>query len=173
MPESDSPLLSLPDIVLRPVSTANDLEYAKVIFKEYAMALGINLAFQDFDNELATLPGDYAAPQGVILLAFVDEQLAGCGAFRPYVDCDYSNACELKRLYVRPAFRGFGLGRQLTETLLECARSTGYSTVLLDTLDDMEVARELYESLHFEEIPPYYYNPLPGAHYLKVDLEKV
>jgi ribosomal protein S18 acetylase RimI-like enzyme len=84
---------------------------------------------------------------------------------------DYPNACEMKRLYVRKAFRGFGLGRQLAEAILDEARLAGYSAVLLDTLDDMEAARALYEDLGFEEIPPYYHNPHAGAHYLKVDLD--
>ena len=83
---------------------------------------------------------------------------------------DYANACEMKRLFVRPGFRRFGLGRLLAQALLDEARSAGYSAMLLDTLDDMEAARELYTTLGFEEIPPYYFNPIPGAHYLKVDL---
>ena len=85
--------------------------------------------------------------------------------------CDYPNAAEMKRLYVRRAFRGFGLGRQLAEAILDAARQAGYATVLLDTLDDMESARALYQELGFEEIPPYYHNPVAGAHYLKVDLD--
>ena len=91
-------------------------------------------------------------------------------AYRPFPDSDYPDACEMKRLYVRPAFRRFGLGRLLADALLDHAQQAGYSTVLLDTLDDMEAARELYVTLGFTEIPPYYYNPIPGAHYLKADL---
>ncbi|MEF7614252.1 GNAT family N-acetyltransferase [Aquincola sp. MAHUQ-54] len=140
------------------------------IFREYAEGLGVDLDFQNFDEELATLPGVYAPPQGALLLVFVDEELAGCGAFRPMPDADYPNACEMKRLYVRRAFRRFGLGRLLAQALMDRALQAGYSSMLLDTLDDMEVARDLYGSLGFEEIPPYYYNPLPGAHYLKADL---
>jgi len=147
------------------------LEAVRDLFREYAAGLGVDLCFQHFDEELAALPGDYAEPRGVLLLALVDGAPAGCAALRPLPDVDYPNACEMKRLYVRRAFRGFGLGRALTQALLEQATRAGYTTLLLDTLDDMEAARGLYESLGFAEIPPYYYNPIPGAHYLKVDLE--
>jgi len=141
------------------------------IFQEYASSLQIDLCFQGFDEELATLPGEYAEPRGALLLAWVDGALAGCCALRPLDTSDYSNAAEMKRLYVRPAFRGLGLGRQLTEGILDAARQAGYGCVLLDTLDDMESARALYEDLGFEDIPPYYHNPIPGAHYLKVDID--
>ena len=103
-------------------------------------------------------------------LARVDGEVAGCCALRPLDSADYPNAAEMKRLFVRKAFRGFGLGRQLAEAILDAARQAGYACVLLDTLDDMEAARTLYEDLGFEEIPPYYHNPIPGAHYLKADL---
>ena len=103
-------------------------------------------------------------------LAFVDGALAGCGALRPLPEVDYANACEMKRLYVRREFRRFGLGRTIAESLIDAALETGYSTMLLDTLDDMEAARELYDSLGFEAVPPYYFNPIPGAHYLKCEL---
>lgn len=146
------------------------LEATREIFREYAQGLGVDLCFQNFDQELALLPGDYAQPQGVLLLAFVDEELAGCAALRPLADVDYANACEMKRLYVRRAFRRFGLGRVLAQALMDRATEAGYSAMLLDTLDDMEAARGLYESLGFETIPPYYFNPIPGAHYLKADL---
>ena len=146
------------------------LDGARGIFAEYARALGIDLCFQNFDAELAGLPGDYAAPGGTLLLAYVDGELAGCGAMRPLPEVDYPDACEMKRLYVRRAFRRFGLGRQLAQQLMDCARQCGYSTMLLDTLDDMEAARELYTSLGFVEVPPYYFNPIAGAHYLKADL---
>ena len=143
-----------------------------MIFLEYAQGLGVDLCFQDFETELATLPGEYSAPRGALLLATVDGQLAGCCALRPMDEADYPNAAEMKRLYVRQVFRGLGLGRQLAEAALDTARQGGYACVLLDTLDDMEAARALYEDLGFEEIPPYYHNPIPGAHYLKADLER-
>lgn len=148
----------------------DQLDAVRALFREYAEQLGVDLCFQGFEEELAALPGDYAAPRGTLLLALVDGELAGCCGLRPIDDVDYSNAAEMKRLYVRKAFRGFGLGRQLAEAALEAGTRLGYASVLLDTLDDMESARALYEDLGFEEIPPYYHNPLPGAHYLKVDL---
>ena len=101
----------------------------------------------------------------------VDGAVAGCCALRPLDNSDYPNAAEMKRLYVRKAFRGFGLGQELAEGTLDAARRAGYACVLLDTLDEMESARALYASLGFEEIPPYYHNPLPGSHYLKVDID--
>jgi len=147
-----------------------DLDEVRAIFREYAAGLGVDLCFQNFDEELAGLPGDYAAPRGALLLARVDGEIAGCCALRPLDAADYPNAAEMKRLYVRKPFRGFGLGRQLAEAAMDAARRAGYDTVLLDTLDDMEAARALYEELGFEEVPPYYHNPIPGAHYLKADL---
>jgi ribosomal protein S18 acetylase RimI-like enzyme len=150
----------------------SDAEWAAsaAIFKEYGDSLGIDLSFQNFEEELTSLPGLYAAPRGTVLLAWVDGELAGCCALRPIDDVDVPNAAEMKRLYVRPAFRRFGLGRLLAEAVLDAARQMGYSSVLLDTLDAMEAARALYEELGFIEIPPYYHNPLPGSHYLRVDL---
>ena len=147
------------------------LEPAREVLREYAASLGIDLCFQNFEAELAALPGEYAAPQGQLLLAYVDGALAGCGGLRALPDVDHANACEMKRLYVRPAFRRFGLGRVLAEALLDEARRAGYSVMLLDTLDEMESARELYATLGFEEVAPYYFNPIPGAHYLKADLD--
>ena len=158
------------DIRLQAPDSPALLDATRELFTEYAQALGIDLCFQNFDAELAGLPGDYAAPQGCLLLAFVDGELAGCAGFRPLGDVDYANACEMKRLYVRRAFRRFGLGRLLTQALIDGAVQAGYSVMLLDTLDDMEAARGLYESLGFVEVPPYYFNPIPGAHYLKVEL---
>lgn len=160
-----------PDIrLVRPEQPA-ELDAVREIFREYAASLGVDLCFQNFEDELRALPGDYAEPQGCLLLALVDGALAGCGAFRPLAESDHANACEMKRLYVRPAFRRFGLGRLLAQTLMDEARRGGYSAILLDTLDDMEAARELYASLGFEETAPYYYNPIPGAHYLLARLD--
>ena len=159
-----------PEITLVCPGTPEQFDEARAVMREYAAALGIDLCFQNFDAELAALPGDYAPPGGQLLLAYVDGALAACGALRPLVDTDYANACEMKRLYVRPAFRRFGLGRLLAQALMDEARRGGYSAMLLDTLDDMEAARELYASLGFEEIPPYYFNPIAGAHYLKATL---
>lgn len=163
-------MATTPDIRLTTPDTPEALDAARRVFREYADSLGIDLDFQGFDAELAALPGDYAAPAGLLLLAWVDGELAGCGAFRPLADADYANACEMKRLFVRRAFRRFGLGRQIAQALIDAATQAGYSAMLLDTLDDMEAARGLYTSLGFEEIPPYYFNPIPGAHYLKAEL---
>jgi GNAT superfamily N-acetyltransferase len=146
------------------------IDAARELFREYAASLDVDLCFQNFDAELAALPGEYAEPRGVLLLAFVDEQLAGCVAMRGLADVDHANACEMKRLFVRRAFRRFGLGRLLAQALMERAASAGYSTMLLDTLDEMESARELYATLGFEEVAPYYFNPIAGAHYLKAPL---
>lgn len=161
-----------PAIELRVPAEQARFDDTRAIFREYAAQLGVDLCFQGFEEELASLPGEYAPPDGALLLAFVDGALAGCGAFRPLQDVDYANACEMKRLYVRPAYRRFGLGRLLACQLMDRAIEAGYSTMLLDTLDDMEAARNLYETLGFEEIPPYYFNPIAGAHYLKVDLRR-
>ena len=154
---------------LTPISAA-DLAATAALFREYAVSLNFDLCFQDFEGEIVNLPGDYAAPRGALRVAKVDGATAGCGALRPLDSSDYANAAEMKRLYVRPAFRGLGLGRQLAEAILDEARIAGYDSVLLDTLDDMEIARAMYEDLGFKEIPPYYHNPLAGAHYLKVNL---
>jgi len=160
----------LPEITILCAAAEPMIEPARELLREYARSLDVDLCFQDFDAELASLPGEYAAPSGQFLLAFVDGALAGCGGLRALADVDYANACEMKRLYVRPAFRRFGLGRALAQALLDEARHAGYSVMLLDTLDDMESARGLYASLGFEEIPPYYFNPIKGAHYLKAEL---
>jgi putative acetyltransferase len=150
--------------------SSDELQATRAIIREYADTLGIDLCFQGFEEELATLPGEYAPPRGALLLALVDGVVAGCCALRPLDSSDYPNAAEMKRLYVRKPFRGLGLGRHLVEAALDAARAAGYMSVLLDTLDDMESARALYEDLGFEPIEPYYHNPIAGAHYLKVDL---
>jgi putative acetyltransferase len=162
--------MSQPVFSLQTPDTPDLLDATRKVFVEYAQELGIDLCFQNFDAELADLPGEYVAPGGALLLAYVDGELAGCGAFRPLRDVDYANACEMKRVYVRPVFRRFGLGRLLVQQLIDLAVQSGYSVMLLDTLDEMALARGLYENLGFVEVPPYYFNPIPGAHYLKVDL---
>jgi len=184
------PLADTPQIVMITPDAPRELDAARAIFRDYADSLGIDLGFQNFDHELASLPGEYAEPRGALLLALVDADevavavdaeplarsqgrlahVAGCCALRPLDAADYPNAAEMKRLYVRPQFRGVGLGRQLAEAILDAARGAGYACVLLDTLDDMESARALYEDLGFAEIPPYYHNPIAGSHYLKVEL---
>ncbi len=161
---------AVPEIVLITPDSEALYDATRAIFREYAAGLGVDLCFQGFEAELAALPGDYAAPRGTLQLALVNGQVAGCGAFRSIGDVDYANACEMKRLFVRPAYRGLGLGRLIAQALMDQALRAGYSAMLLDTLDDMEAARGLYVQLGFEEIPPYYYNPIPGAHYLKAQL---
>lgn len=147
-----------------------EMDAVRSLFSEYAQGLGVDLCFQNFERELANLPGDYSAPRGALLLAQVDGNVAGCCALRPLDSVDYPNASEMKRLYVRQEYRGIGLGRLLVEEILDAARRAGYSCVLLDTLTEMESARALYEDLGFIEIPPYYHNPIEGAHYLMVTL---
>lgn len=163
--------MNTPAVRLITVDTTELIASTRSIFREYAASLDVDLNFQGFEAELDTLPGEYAPPSGQLLLAMVDDDVAGCGAFRPLADVDYPNACEMKRLYVRPAFRRFGLGRLMAQRLLDDARRAGYSHMLLDTLDDMESARELYATLGFEDVAPYYYNPIPGAHYLRAKLD--
>lgn len=148
----------------------SDLAAIRQLFIDYQSELGIDLHFQGFDEELATLPGIYAEPAGILLLATVDGAPAGCCAFRPLPNTDHLNACEMKRLFVRRAYRGFGLGRMLVDQTMARAQIAGYTTMLLDTLNDMEAARALYEEVGFTEVAPYYHNPLPGAHYLKAEL---
>jgi len=160
----------MPIVQLQQPASSAEWDLTRAIFQEYADSLKVDLCFQGFENELQSLPGEYAEPRGALLLAWVDDALAGCCALRPLDSSDYSTAAEMKRLYVRPTFRGLGLGRQLAEGILDAARQSGYSCVLLDTLDEMESARALYEDLGFGEIPPYYHNPFAGAHYLKVDI---
>ena len=159
-----------PTVQISAPRTPLELDVLKALLREYADSLQVDLCFQGFEEELMTLPGSYVEPRGTLLMAWVDEKLAGCCGLRPLDTVDYPNACEMKRLYVRPEWRKNGIGRYLAEATLDCARIAGYSCVLLDTLDGMETAREMYQELGFEEIPPYYFNPNEGAHYLKVNL---
>ena len=159
-----------PTISLHTITDEHLLDEARRVVQEYADSLDIPLDFQDFEREMAEFPGVYAEPGGALLLALVDGAVAGCCALRPLPDSDYADAAEMTRLYVRPMSRGFGLGRTLTEGILDAARLAGYQHVLLDTISDMEAARALYEELGFVEIPPYYYNPHAGTHYLMLAL---
>ena len=161
---------STDSIVLRVVDTPADLEAVRALFVDYQASLDIDLCFQGFDEEVRTLPGEYVDPMGALILALIDGVPAGCCGLRPMLSSDHVNACEMKRLFVRPAFRGFGLGRRLVERIVMQAQMAGYATMLLDTLSDMETARALYHEVGFVEVAPYYHNPIPGAHYLKVDL---
>jgi ribosomal protein S18 acetylase RimI-like enzyme len=138
------------------------------MFREYGASLEVDLEFQDFERELADLPGDYAPPDGRLILSFSDGALSGCVALRRLLP----EVCEMKRLYARPASRGQGLGRALAQAVLAEARAIGYSKMRLDTLPSMGAAIALYRSLGFTEIAPYRANPVPGALFLELDLTK-
>lgn len=147
-------------------ATPEAIETARTLFREYQQDLGVDLCFQDFSNELATLPGAYAPPRGRLLLAEADGRVTGCVALRPVGD----DTGEMKRLYVRPSARSAGTGRALVEALIAEARVIGYRRLCLDTLPVMARAQELYERLGFIDIPPYRDNPVPGARFLALDL---
>jgi putative acetyltransferase len=157
-------------IQIRAFSGPAELTLVRALFAEYASSLDVDLCFQNFEAELAGLPGEYAPPRGALMLARSLQGLVGCCALRPLDAVDYPNACEMKRLYVRPALRGGGVGRRLAEAVMEAAQQAGYATMLLDTLSEMETARAMYQELGFTEVPPYYYNPIAGAHYLMARL---
>ena len=154
------------------------IEIARELFREYAASLNIDLCFQNFDQEVAGLPGNYAPPAGRLLLALDDEKAAGCIALRPHGeyqkpdrDGGQVSDCEMKRLYIRPEFRGQGLGKQLVSTLIDAARELGYKRMLLDTLPGkMDEAIALYRSFGFREIAPYYHNPVEGALFMELEL---
>ena len=148
------------------VETAEELAAVGGLFREYADSLGIDLSFQDFEAECANLPGDYAPPGGRLLLAACGSQLAGCVALRRLS----AGTCEMKRLYVRPAFRGKGIGRSLAAAVIDEARKIGYLSMRLDTLASMTEANALYRSLGFRPISPYRHNPIPDALFLELEL---
>jgi ribosomal protein S18 acetylase RimI-like enzyme len=154
------------NVDITPAASADDLATARALFREYAGTLDVDLCVQGFEEELATLPGAYAPPRGRLLLARVDGSPAGCVALRP-LD---KELCEMKRLYVRPAFRGLSLGRRLVELLLSEARQAGYRWMVLDTLPSMQSAQALYRSVGFEPVAPYYHSPHPQAVYMGLTL---
>ncbi|MCX7893067.1 MAG: GNAT family N-acetyltransferase [Burkholderiales bacterium] len=146
--------------------TADDVAAARALFVEYQQAIGVDLCFQGFAEELATLPGKYAPPDGRLFLARRAGEAVGCIALRRHD----ARSGEVKRLYVRPGCRGLGIGPALARAVLAAAREAGYACLVLDTLPDMAAARALYASLGFREIPAYYDNPLPGAIYMALEL---
>ncbi|HEV7682769.1 MAG TPA: GNAT family N-acetyltransferase [Pyrinomonadaceae bacterium] len=154
---------------IKQVEHAADVDEARVLFAEYATFLGIDLCFQNFDKELAELPGKYAPPSGRLFLAVQGNRVAGCVAFRELEP----GVCEMKRLYVRPEFRGTGLGRTLAEKIIQAAREIGYRQMRLDTLPGkMDHAIAMYRSFGFKEIEPYYNNPVAGALFMELGLQE-
>jgi ribosomal protein S18 acetylase RimI-like enzyme len=159
--------VSFPDeLRLEDASDATGVVAARELLLEYADSLGFDLRFQGFERELQELPGAYSPPEGRLLLAYAGGELAGCVALRPLE----AETCELKRLYVRPQFRGRGVGRALTAAALAAAREAGYSRIRLDTVPAMAEARALYRSLGFREIEPYRFNPIAGTTFMELDL---
>ena len=148
-------------MTIRP-ATVSDLDEIRTMLREYAAWLEIDLCFQNFEQELAGLPGEYAPPRGRLLIV----EAAGCVALRP-IDHEI---CEMKRLYVRPEHRGTGLGRSLIVAIVDEARAAGYARMRLDTMPKMDSAQRLYASLGFSDIPAYRYNPEPGARFLELTL---
>ncbi|HWC19177.1 MAG TPA: GNAT family N-acetyltransferase [Terriglobales bacterium] len=168
-------------IAIVPADNPVRIEAVRELFKEYAASLSFNLCFQSFEDELAKLPGEYAPWSGMLLLGLVDDQAAGCVALHRigHIQMEEDNEiiaeldlCEMKRLYVRPQFRGCGLGRELVDAILKCAAAIGYRRMRLDTIpSEMERAVEMYQKLGFLEIAPYRSNPISGAKYLELDLK--
>jgi ribosomal protein S18 acetylase RimI-like enzyme len=151
---------------LVPAAGPSDIETARNLFREYAAGLGFDLGFQGFEAELGALPGDYAPPKGALLLAREGTRVAGCVALRSLS----AGVCEMKRLYVRHAFRGTGLGRRLASAIMDEGRTLGYGRMRLDTVPAMQSAIALYESLGFKDIAPYRANPIPGARFMEATL---
>ncbi len=154
------------DLNIREATFPQDLNVVRMLFCEYANGLGVDLCFQNFETELAELPGRYAPPAGGLWLAVNGDQPAGCAAFRP-ID---GETCEMKRLYVRPTFRGHALGRRLAERIIVAAREAGHRRICLDTMPSMVEAIRLYESLGFVPIQAYCHNPVTGAMFLGLEL---
>jgi len=155
-------------ITIRPADLPGELRTVRALLREYEAELGVDLGFQQFEEELAALPGDYVPPGGALLIAELNGAVAGCVALRPFG----AGTCEMKRLYTRPAFRGRGVGRRLAEAAIAEARRIGHHRMRLDTLPVMSEAQALYERLGFRDIPPYRENPVPGARYMELELTR-
>jgi ribosomal protein S18 acetylase RimI-like enzyme len=156
---------SRPTLSLVTAESPELVAHVRALFLEYRDGLGIDLCFQDFDREVAALPGDYAPPRGRLFLALDGVRAVGCVGLRPLED----GACEMKRLYVQPDMRGAGLGRRLAAAAIAAARVIGYERMRLDTLPSMQAAIAMYEQLGFRDIAPYRVNPVPGARYMELD----
>jgi putative acetyltransferase len=161
-----SQISGMPTIAIDAVSSDTQLSATRELFLEYAQSLPFDLGFQDFDQEIETLPGGYAAPRGALLLATIDGEIAGCVALRRFDE----ESCELKRLYVRQPFRGRGAGKKLVDAIIRTARLLGYKRMLLDTVESMKEAIALYAGFGFIEIPPYRHNPIRGARFFERSL---
>lgn len=151
---------------IRPARFPEDLDAVVAIFREYIGSASVSLAFQDYEEELANLPGKYAVPRGGLWLAWLDGHVVGCAGYRE-VDAD---TCEMKRVYVRAGIRGQRIGRRLVEDVLHAARAAGYARICLDVLPEFTAAQRLYESLGFRPVPPVAFNPVPGTLFLGLDL---
>lgn len=155
-------------VAIRRTRSSEDYAAARKLIEEYADWLGFDLGFQDFEEELQSLESQYGAPEGCLLLAVTDDgETAGCVGVRKLAE----NVCEMKRLYVRPDFRGTGVGRALAQASIETAKELGYARMRLDTLPSMRSANALYRALGFREIEPYRFNPVDGALFFELDLE--
>ena len=156
-------------VEIYPARFPDQLDVVRAIFREYADSLGVDLSFQNFESELAELPGKFAAPRGRVLLARNNGNVVGCVAMRPLDEL----TCEMKRLYIRPSGRGQQIGRQLAIRICQIAREAGYTRIRLDTLPDMQAAQRLYASLGFEPIPAYVFNPIVGTIFMERDLTRL
>jgi ribosomal protein S18 acetylase RimI-like enzyme len=154
-------------ISVLPASGDTDTQAVRQLFEQYAASLAIDLGFQNFERELASLPGDYSPPQGALFLVRADGSPVGCVGLRPFSE----SVGEIKRLHVVPAFRGRGFARSLVSAAIAAARRIGYSALVLDTLASMQPAIALYESFGFERTTAYYANPLPDVLYFRATLE--
>lgn len=152
-----------PKFEIREAAGAEDMAIAATLFREYQTWLDVDLCFQDFDAELADVAGMYASPQGVIYIASVNGDDVGVGALRPVLDA----RCEMKRVYVRESARGLGIGKRIIDLLIMRGKTSGYSSMVLDTLPKLKTAQAIYIALGFQEIPPYYNNPIPGVVYFE------
>lgn len=158
--------MNAPEIGIVHAVTGEQIAQVRELMREYAASLGVDLSYQNFDRELAELPGNYAPPSGTLLLAMAGDAAAGCVAIRPLG----AGFCEMKRLYVRPEWRASGLGKRLVEAAIEDARQAGHRYLRLDTLPAMSAARHLYAAMGFREIAPYYSSPVAGTSFFQLEI---